>query len=69
MFLVGSHYLVYWVEENCVAVVRRQQVIGDGEIGETHNMNWGKKCYKARIAATGKLMFAYMYNVITLKQS
>ena len=61
MFLVGSHCLVHWMEENCVAVVRRQQVIGDGESAETHNVKWGRKCYKARIAATGKLMFAYMY--------
>ena len=61
MFLVGSHCLVYWVEENCVAVVRRQQLIGDGEIGEVQSVKWGKKCYKAKIAATGKLMFAYLH--------
>ena len=67
MFLVGSHCLVYWVEEDCVAVVKRQQVIGDGEIGEVQNVKWGKRCYKARIAATGKHLLAYL-RLNSLKQ-
>ena len=54
MFLIVSHCLVYWVEEDSIAVVKRQQVMGDGEIGEVQNVKWGKKCYRVKVAAVGK---------------
>ena len=47
---------------------KKQHVIGDVEVGEVQNVKWGKKCYKARIAATGKLMFAYLH-LNSLKQN
>lgn len=57
MISVATHCLVYWLEEDSVAVVKRQQVQGgDEEIGEERNVKWGKKCYKAKVAAVGKLL-------------
>ena len=62
MLFVESHCLVYWVDEDCVAVVKRQKVMGgDGKVGEQRDVKWGKKCYRARIAAIGKHMHAHIF--------
>ena len=59
MLLVASHYLVYWVEQDCVVIVKREQVMGDGEIGTEQDVRWGKKCYKAKVAAIGNCMHTH----------
>ena len=52
---IASHCLVYWMEEDSVTVVKRRQVIGENEeVGEERSVKWGRKSYKAKIAALGK---------------
>ena len=51
---------MYWTEEGSVVVVKSQQVVGgDGEVGEEQDVKWGKKCYKAKIAAIGKCLHTH----------
>ena len=52
---VVSHCLVHWSGEGCIAVMSRQQVLGQHiEVGKEYSVKWGKKCYKASVAAIGE---------------
>ena len=54
---VVSHSLVYWPGEACVTVVSRQQVLGEHiEVREENDVKWGKKYYKASVAAIGECL-------------
>ena len=48
------YYLVSFVEEGTVSVVKEGQIIGEKTVGEEVLVKWGKSNYPARVDAIGK---------------